>query len=219
MPLLIIKLFFAACWIVAGFALFRWAAGRFFRESGRAATLSASVVLAILAGMALPFSGVRSGSPATASAVDQALFAAPHDVATICRRAHFSGATKPLGNIDAIGDLQDGRPAARANGFVADRAGRVWLGGWAADLPGKDSARAACLVIDGKLDPRAWAEYGIARSDVVSAYKVDAFVSTGFSLMLPVSDLRSGVHHVSAAVVLASGETDALPSSWTVSVP
>jgi len=216
--LLFVTIFFGLSWIVIAFFALRFVGRRFFHEPRRAAAFAASVVVAFLVGMAWPFSGLRGGSLPAAPTGAPARYLAAHDVTAPCESAHFSGAVKALGNIDAFGALQDGKPVPAPSGFVAGRGVTLWLNGWAADVPGKVPAQAACIVIDGKLQPGASAQYGNPRPDVATAYKVDALTSTGFTVTIPVSALHRGLHHVTVAVVLPSGETDALPSSWTVSV-
>jgi hypothetical protein len=214
----VIFVFFALTWIVATFALVRWAVRRLFQEPHRATFFSAAVVLAFVAGAYSSFA-VRGGPPAPSPQAVQAKYASPHDVTGSCQGARLSHAVKGLGNLDGFGELRAGKSEPEANGFVADRAGTIEVGGWVADLPNKTPAQAACLVIDGKLDPHASALYGIARPDVAASFHGDALVPTGFSLTLPVSNLRRGLHRVSVAVVLASGETDAISSGFSVRVP
>jgi hypothetical protein len=213
-----IFVFFALTWIVVVFALLRWAVRRLFQEPHRATIFSAAVVLAFVAGAYSSFAG-QAGPPAPSPQTARVQYAGPHDVTGSCQGAHLSHVVKSLGNLDGFGEIQATKSEPEANGFVADRAGTIEVGGWAADLPNKTPAQAVCLVIDGKLDPRASALYGIGRPDVAASLHGDALVPTGFTLTLPVSDLRRGLHRVSVAVVLASGETDAISSGFLVRVP
>lgn len=213
-----VKIFFLLCWVVAAFFALRFVGQRFFHEPRRAAVFAASVAVAFLAGMAWPFSSFLSDS-SPSPAVGQTRYLGAHDVTALCEGAQFSGATKELGNVDGMGEFEDGEAVSKPSGFVIGRRTRLWLRGWAADVPGKVPAQAVCMVIDGKLRPGAYAEYGSGRPDVATAYKADGLTSTGFAVTIPVSELGRGVHRVTVAVVLHSGETEALPSSWTVSVP
>ena len=208
------KIFFILSWVVIVFLALRYVGRRFFEER-RAVVFAASVAVAFLAGMAWTIWGGSSPS----SADLQAPYLAAHDVTGQCDSAHFSGAVKPLGNIDGMGDLQAGQMVSEANGFVAGSGAMVWAAGWAANVPGKVPAQAACIVIDGKLRPDASGEYGSGRPDVATATQTDALTLTGFRVITPVSGLRPGMHHVTVAVVLPSGEADALPSSWTIRIP
>jgi hypothetical protein len=167
----------------------------------------------------LPATANRWRLQQTVQQTVQVKYTGPHDVTLSCQGAHLSRAVKGFGNLDGVGQLQAGKSEPEANGFVADRAGTIALGGWVADLPNKTPALAACLVIDGKLEPRAFALYGIGRPDVAASLHGDGLLPTGFNLTLPVSDLRRGFHRVSVAVVLASGETDSIPSGFSVRVP
>lgn len=211
--------FFALFWAVLGFFALRLLAQRYFHEPRRAAVFSAGVVIAFLAGSALPLAGWTGGARGGTEDAVRASYAGPHDVSATCRGANLSGTLKNLGNVDGIGEIRDGRQVAEPTGFVADRTATLWLTGWAADVPGKVPARAVCLVVDGRLDQRAAAGYGAGRVDVATAYHVDALAATGFMVSIPVSDLSSGAHRVTVAAVLASGETDPISSNWIVRVP
>lgn len=213
-----ITAFFALAWSVVAFALLRRIAQRLVRESRRAAVFAAVVVLALGAGAYAASSG-HGGSAAPSERAVQAKYASAHDVVASCRRARLSRAVEGLGNLDGVAQVRAGTAEPEHDGFVADRSGTLALAGWVADLANKAPAQAACLVVDGRLDPRAAALYGIGRMDVAAAFHADGLVPTGFNLTLPVADLRRGSHRVGVAVVLASGQTAMLPSGWTVRVP
>lgn len=217
---LLITIFFGIAWIVVGFIALRWIGQRFFHEPRRAAVFAASVVVAFAVGTAWPFSGLRGGAPTAPAAppVAPVAVAPGRDVGQICQSAHLVDA-KALGSLDVVGDVIAGKPEQRPDAFVIDRAGTLLVSGWVADVDGKTAATAACLVIDGKIDPHASAIYGVARPDVGAAYKTDALVPTGYSLTLPVRDLPRGVHRVTVAVVPSSGVTAALLSKATFRVP
>lgn len=216
MPGLILD-FFILMWLVIAFAVLRWAARYLFREPHRATLSAAAVVVAFAAGMAVQHLIQGEAPPPPAQAVE-ATYAAPPDVMTRCRSARFTGAVKGLGNVDGFGQIVAGRQSSGTDGFTANRKGTLWISGWAVDVRERVPAEAACMTIDGKIEAHASAQYGAERIDVANHFQADATAPSGFFLTLPADELRRGPHRVGVAVVLASGETDALPTNWTITV-
>ena len=214
----LVFVFFTVMWVAVAFVVLLWIARRFFHEPRQAVIFSAAVVLAFVAGRFWPAGGGANAPAPTAGAMS-ALYAGPADVGAVCRRTHFTGAKKGLGNVDGFGEFLEGKQTSEPNGFVAERNAALWIGGWAADVTAKVPAKAVCMLIDGKIVPGSSTQYGIGRMDVASAFHGDALVQTGYILTLPVSGLRRGPHKLGVAVVLTSGEAYALPVAVAFSAP
>jgi hypothetical protein len=212
---------------VVAFFVLRWAGRFYFAEPRRSDVFAIAVVAAYAFGLLWPFlyRHVVAPGPDSVAAGVVAPAAAPAGpppvVKAVSAKCRASGtvtpSTRSLGNLDVIGEIAAGVPVARTTGFTLLRSGTLALEGWAADAGTKTPALAACLMIDGKVQPQAIATYGMSRPDVATAYHSDAMTGTGFLLTLDAKALAPGNHAIAIAVVTSSG-VSALASKGTVVV-
>jgi hypothetical protein len=74
--------------------------------------------------------------------------------------------------------------------------------GWAVDSASSRPAAGVWVDIDGKLYR---ANYGIARSDVADVLKVPSYTPSGFSAVIPMTELNNGPHLLILKVVNYDG--------------
>jgi hypothetical protein len=108
------------------------------------------------------------------------------------------------GSLDVI--LTGAGAAGIANGGELSTQGQYSIGGWAVDHTRDGPAKGVCLVVDGRLDPRAASAYGGARPDVVAAYhNDDRLLRSAYLIAIPPGLLSSGHHEIQVAAISADG--------------
>jgi hypothetical protein len=109
----------------------------------------------------------------------------------LAKLAELKGAT--LQYVDSINTI------TTLDGVVhVPASANVTVTGWVVDSPNSQPAAAVWIDIDGKLFQ---AKYGIARPDVVNAYKTPSYAPSGFIAVIPMSELNNGVHRLSVKAV------------------
>lgn len=163
----------------------------------------------VLLGRASAPASTTSGATAAAT---PAPGAALRDVSAKCSRGgrpsgeafgSFDGMLGPAGQV-----VPDGASVPPKTGYR--------LVGWAGDRSHEQAAQAACLLVDGRIEPRAVAVIGNVRADVAAATNHDGMRLSGFEITIPSGALGPGRHKIGIAVVSADGSIGTIPGQHTI---
>ena len=88
--------------------------------------------------------------------------------------------------------------------------------GWATDDHHAELARAACLLVDGKIFRQAETRYHLARPDIASGFRNEKLRDAGFQITLRTGRLPSGTHRLAVAVVTSSGKVGGLSQTLDI---
>jgi hypothetical protein len=180
------------------------------------------VALVIVAGAVIE---TRTGSlppsstaPVVAASASAALPAsAPRDVSARCRAVRVARSSEADAFIDPVISAEHPEIDVRDGGRMS-AAEHYRVLGWGLAAHGGATFSAVCLVVDGNVDARAKAIYGLARPDVAAAYHRDADAPSGFEIDMPAHTLAPGAHRIEVAGIAGSGGAQLLPGARNVTV-
>lgn len=216
-------------WLLLAFVAVRVVGVRYLGDPVRATVTAAAVVVAFGLGTLWPYGRSQSAPVVTAAPAAQPippptndhptvpLSSAGTDVRSVCSSA-VTGATDVAGHVDLAGVVRGVVAEPKALPMMLHRGDQIVFMGWATDVRGTALARAACLVIDGKVVRDALVRYRLPRPDIASAYKNDGLLDAGFQIVAPVASIPVGPHRISVAVVASNGSTGALSPAMSASV-
>jgi hypothetical protein len=140
-----------------------------------------------------------------------------HEVTAACRSV---GGSLPSNAVGALDTLRSDTPTSVVvpTGGTIDRTTQYLIQGWAAAAGGTRPALGVCLIVDGRVQPKARAFYGASRPDVAEALHHDGALMTGYDIVIPVRLLTPGHHRIEVAVQSAAGEFAVLPVNREVTV-
>jgi hypothetical protein len=211
-------------WSVLGFVVLRFGAERYFGDPRRASVAAGVVVIAFALG-ALWQHSARVETPGAATAVaapsanEEGLPMASNgsDTKALCTSSSL-GAEAVSGHVDLVGVVRRGRALPQSSPLALATGDDVVFMGWAADDHVAAPARAACLVVDGKIFHDARTLYRLPRADLVKGYNNPSVAEAGFQIVLPGGRLASGRHRLAVAVVTSGGRVGSVPQQFDVTV-
>jgi hypothetical protein len=196
----------AATAFAGGFAYAPAAARvRIARLAAAAAAVAAALVL-------LP---AHRAAPPAADAYEDAGNSVA-SAAADCASARTAASGAARGALDVIRSDELGAPVVRDGARIPVDEGLA-LTGWAVGPAGGATARAACILVDGRI-VRQTARYGGIRRDVAAALGTPAATASGYAIDLAAGTLRPGPHVLRIAVVDAAGRYTVVPLAFHLTV-
>ena len=113
-------------------------------------------------------------------------------------------ASNGVGRLDAVVAGEAASQAVSNSGELSEQ-GQYAIVGWAVDPALNGPARGVCLVLDGRLDPRAASSFGGARPDVAAAYNNDRLLRSAYMIAISPDSLSPGRHEIQVAAISAEG--------------
>jgi hypothetical protein len=197
-----------------GFFVLRYLGQRFyFHEPRRADVAALAVVLAFVLGAYWPLS-VRFGSDNVAAPPAAAPAPAPapgrvQNVSSNCKATALQVQPPGYGHIDSL-STSPGVPTDIPGGASIRGASFYVARGWVVDAGRSVPAKAACLVVDGHVEPKALSYYGYDRPDVAAGLHTPGLARSGFEILFRRDALTDGKHHIQVAAEAVDG------SVWVV---
>ncbi len=232
----VVTLLFLVLWIAVAFFVLRFFGQRYFHEPRRADVAALGIAVAFALGALWPYSA-RLGSGAPPAAAQTSAPAATPPAQQVVG-ANVLGTGDPPGtrNVSATcrstkspfgrssdGSIDDVRADAQQSAIIAD-GGRMdqrlqyIVDGWAADPAAGRPALGVCLMIDGKVDARGRAYFGVARPDLASGFHHDELTPSGYLIAIPPGLLSRGRHRIQVLSRAAGGKLLVLPAARNVTV-
>ena len=203
--------FKAARYVGARFALERAGAVNTTVKVSLGVIIIVAFVLAIAAKTLLE---PLTKAPATAESwTAHAPALAPRDVSALCANVENVVSSQGNGFADEFTDV-----SGKTLTGVISRNGEIAVRGWAVDRDAKFDATAACLFVDGKPEPQATSIVGMARADIVAAFKNDKLADSGYVIRVSARRLGIGHHVVTVAERFTDGTFARLNGSFNITV-
>jgi hypothetical protein len=161
-------------------------------------SLGAALLGAAVAGCGITASAAKASPAPNANAGPGSV----RDVSAACR-IHGPLQSGAMVGIDAFTgggttrDITDHREATSAGAYL--------MYGWGKDRNSAGPARAACLIVDGRVEERATSLYGEPRADVAKALANPALARSGYLIKIPAGTFTPGQHRIGVAVVSSDG--------------
>ena len=211
---------FVVLWMAIAFFILRFIAIRIFAETGRAEIAALGIVVAFTAGAVWPYSErfhlpgtSKENAGADVAPPAQSVAASPgamRDISARCKDAASFG-NNGAGSLDVVHRVDDPAPLADGGALPA-HAGFV-LQGWAVSSKRDAVASAVCLVVDGRVEPKAAVTYGGRRADVANTYHIPALEPSAFQIVVRGDAVTAGHHRIAVAAESQGGGFDLIPGA------
>ena len=203
--MLLVVIFVLALLGLSRFFLMRYTPDPRFANGATAAVFAAFLVGLYSARALLP---VAPAPPAAAPALGSVLGTGTppglRDTSGLCRSVNGSFGAAAPGSIDDLRSDEQQTSVVAEGGQVNARVQYV-AEGWATESGMDRPAAGVCLVVDGKIEPRARSYFGLARPDIAAGYHHAEVGSSGYMLVIAPGTLSPGKHRIQAMSKLGSG--------------